>query len=51
MAVEVRTFRPSDIDGIREVLEASLARDAIPGATAADIARRLDPHLGRQHRH
>lgn len=42
MAVEVRTFQPSDSEGIREVLAASLAHDAIPGATAADITRRLE---------
>jgi hypothetical protein len=39
---EVRSFRPSDADGIREVLSASLARDGIPGFTAADITRQLE---------
>jgi mycothiol synthase len=35
----VRTIQPPDIDAIRWVMEASLATDAIPGYTAADIDR------------
>jgi mycothiol synthase len=42
MTIEVRTFRPDDREGIREVLTASLERDGIPGFTRADIARQLD---------
>jgi mycothiol synthase len=42
VTIEVRSFRPSDADGIREVLSASLARDGIPGFTAADITRQLE---------
>ncbi len=35
----VRTLEPGDVDAIRWVMEASLATDAIPGFTAADIDR------------
>ncbi len=37
----IRTFRPGDEAGIRAVMEASLASDAIPGFEAADIDRSL----------
>lgn len=37
----VRTFQPGDEDGLRAVMEASLASDAIPGFVRADIRRTL----------
>ena len=39
---EVRPYRPGDAAGIRAVMEASLATDAIPGFTALDIERAID---------
>jgi mycothiol synthase len=39
VTVEVRTFAPGDEAGLRAVMEASLAADAIPGFTRSDIER------------
>jgi mycothiol synthase len=38
---EVRAFRPEDAAGVRAVMEASLAVDAIPGFLASDIERAM----------
>ncbi len=48
MTVEVRTARTEDLSGIRRIMEASLAVDAIPGFLASDIERallRVEPDL------
>ena len=37
----VRTFQPQDADGVRRIMEASLAVDAIPGFLANDIDRAM----------
>jgi mycothiol synthase len=46
VSAEVRTSRPDDLPGIRRVMEASLAVDAIPGFLASDVERamiRIEP--------
>jgi mycothiol synthase len=41
MTEQVRASRPDDLDHLREIMEASLAVDAIPGFVRSDIERAL----------